>query len=88
MTRDDIMRMVREVADSEKVDPVCSQGDFITLTPDELERFVSMVAAAEREECAKECDAVGRHPPVDEWSKGYRGGGQDCAASVRSRGKK
>ncbi len=56
MTRADIIRMVREVADSEKVDPVCSQGDFITLTPAELERFAALVAAAEREECAMVAD--------------------------------
>lgn len=53
MTREEIISMAREVSDPDKVDPVCSQEDFITLTPDELERFASMVAAHEREECAR-----------------------------------
>lgn len=40
---DDLMQMVRSVADTDKVDPVCSDGAFITLTPEELERFSQLV---------------------------------------------
>jgi hypothetical protein len=58
MTREEIISMAREVSDPDKVDPICSQEDFITLTPDELERFAALVAAHEREECAKVCNAL------------------------------
>lgn len=47
LTKDDIIRMAREVADKDKVDPV--HDDVVTLTVDELGRLL----AAEREACAK-----------------------------------
>jgi hypothetical protein len=42
LERDDILRMVREVADKDKVDPV--HNDMVTLTVDELSKLL----AAER----------------------------------------
>ena len=57
MTRDDILRMARE-AGATKVDaedPQCWVG-AIAFETDELERFAALVAAAEREACAKVCD--------------------------------
>lgn len=64
MTRDDIARMAREAG---------MQGmltDVVT-TLDELERFAALVAAEEREACAKVCDW---------WNVGH------CAAAIRARG--
>jgi len=43
MTKEDIIRMVLEVCDPEKVDP--RQGGFWVLTLQELERFANLVAA-------------------------------------------
>jgi hypothetical protein len=56
MTKEDIIRMALEVRDPEKVDP--RQGGFWVLTLQELERFSHLVAAVEREECAKVCDEM------------------------------
>ena len=74
MTRDDIIRMAREAG-------------FVTLSINEetwipyLDRFAGLVAAAEREACAKVCeeyqDAVDRH----RWPNGY-----ECADAIRARG--
>ncbi len=47
MDREEIIRMVREVADKDKVDPYLNE--FVELTPEELERFAALVAAAERD---------------------------------------
>ena len=47
LTRDDVLRMVREVADKDKVDPV--HNDMVTLTIDELVRLL----IAEREKVAQ-----------------------------------
>ena len=44
MTKDDIIRMAREAR--------------LEGYPDELERFANLVAAAEREACAKVCDEL------------------------------
>ncbi len=50
MTRDDIYRMAREVGGDD-------WGIFRDFMP-ELEHFAALVAAAEREECAKVCDEL------------------------------
>ena len=49
MTREDIMRMAREANNGKIRDPNETHMFFI----DELERFAALVAAAEREACAK-----------------------------------
>jgi len=59
MTRDDIIRLAREVADKDTVDPVHGDPPFIVLTPDEMIQFAALVAAAEREEILKLADSLG-----------------------------
>ena len=73
MTRDDIIRMAREVFDVE----TDSRGRE-TFSGDNygVERFAALVTAAEREECAKVCDSVG-----DAEMHVY-----DAADSIRARG--
>ena len=61
MSRDEIIRMLREA------------GGF-DATPEFLERFAALVAAAEREACAKVCEADGLL-----WGRRY-------AAAIRARG--
>ena len=76
MTFDDIIRMARE-ADNINCD--CCLPD-----PDEefmeefLVKFAALATAAEREACAKVCDA---------WSKRPDDVGGYCAAAIRARGK-
>jgi hypothetical protein len=67
MTRDDIIRMAREAGlyvgtNLSGVQLVGAQEDsglLIHMNVDELERFAALVAAAEREACAKIADEVG-----------------------------
>ena len=58
MNREDIIRMMRSVCDTDKVD--AWHNEFWTVTQDELERFAALVAALvaahEREACAKVCE--------------------------------
>ena len=49
MNREDIIRMAREAGDADRIDPFTKDGDWVILTPDELERFAALVASAERE---------------------------------------
>lgn len=85
MTRDDIIRMARKSGAG-----IGSSGRWL-VTQDELERFAALVATAEREECAKVCEAI-----EDEYQKreGLRypelktdaeTGAADCAAAIRAR---
>jgi len=73
MTRDDIIEMAKKSCDSDKVD--AWHNGFWTLTQEELERFAALVAAHEREACAKVC--LEEAPSLD---------GQLCAAAIRARG--
>ena len=70
MNRDDIIRMAREAG---KVRPGV---EYMPL--EVFERFAALVAAAEREACAKVCDKLG-----DEYADANAA---DCAFAIRERG--
>ena len=70
MTRDDIIRMAREAGWSDDLLNV-------SFTAPLLERFAALVAAAEREACAKVCEET-RFP--DSYTA------IRCAAAIRARG--
>lgn len=57
MNRDDVIRMAREATDG----PCPYDNGSVTwsFTKPELERFAALVAAAEREACARMCEAEG-----------------------------
>ena len=75
MGRDDIIRMAREACDTDKVD--AWHNGFWTLTQEEIERFAALVAAAEREACAK---------TIDEMREFEIATLQDAAKAIRARG--
>jgi|DEB19_MinimDraft_3_1074340.scaffolds.fasta_scaffold11989_5 hypothetical protein len=70
MNRDDIIRMAREAGLSNDF------GRFGYPYLPELERFAKLVAAAEREACAKVCEQL--------YADGF--GINCCAAAIRARG--
>jgi len=70
MNREDIIRMAREAG---KVRPGV---EYMPL--EVFERFAALVAAAEREACAKACDKLG-----DEYADANPA---DCAFAIRERG--
>jgi hypothetical protein len=74
MTSDEIISM------AEKVDPYGKLGklyEMAELTPGTLERFAALVAAADREACAKIVDVYD-----------YARFSEECAAAIRARGEK
>ena len=85
MTKDEIIRMAREACDPDQVD--AWQNGFWTLTQEELERFAALVAAAEREACAKVCDDKHHAWRWDD-KPDSASGPRDCAAAIRARGNK
>jgi hypothetical protein len=75
MNREDIIRMAREVGI--EFDPrwgTCYTGNV------QLERFAALVAAHEREACAKVCDVLAVHP---EYASDIT---KVAAQAIRSRG--
>lgn len=72
MTRDEIIDMAREAGwPSMALDNLPGTGDM-----HRLERFAALVAAAEREACAKVC--------MEHWLHG--GNAINCADAIRARG--
>lgn len=86
MTKDDIIRMTRE---SQKENFHSDTGHWFHLEVRDLARFAEMVAAAEREACAKVCENLeipktiyGAHP---DYLTGKHMAVSQCAAAIRER---
>jgi len=74
MNQQDIIRMAREAGFGDGI------VEFIGVQ--KFERFAALVAAAEREACAKVCDRVGYHHEVQQGAELAF----DLAAAIRARG--
>jgi hypothetical protein len=70
MTQDEIIEMARQVG-------IIFHG--LGNTPEEFEAFAKLVAAKEREECAKVCETL----ELPEWPNKIR---QPLAQAIRARG--
>lgn len=74
MTRDEVIRLAREAGWCNNVVP----NPHLAA----LERLAALVAAHEREECAKVCEQLAKDMSmIDLWEYG------ECAAAIRERGK-
>ena len=62
MTRDDIIRMAKEAGWRVDSEGEVLEGDGWHIQTDIVEHFAELVAAAEREACAKLCDVLAVHP--------------------------
>jgi hypothetical protein len=79
MDREDIIRIAQECQFAHYYE----SGDLVAMP--QLERFAALVAAHEREACAKVCDAVQKKNEDDgAWMWEAR----NCAAAIRARGEK
>jgi hypothetical protein len=70
MNRDDIIRMAQEAFGAEH------ELFWMNNADKQVELFATLVAAAEREECAKVCDALNK-----DWNSLLV---ESCAATIRS----
>ena len=82
MTKDDIIKLAREAG--------LADANGVVHAAYQLEAFTALVAAAEREECAKLVEPGKEHRRDARW--GYIGGNEGvelldkCAAAIRERG--
>jgi hypothetical protein len=90
MNRDDIIRMAREVGLHSAVLLHIYEGKEAALTDSEqdelrrIERFAALVAASEREACAKVCDDMNLRN--NELRAEYQRGLFNAALAIRARG--
>jgi hypothetical protein len=63
-------------------------GQLDPWTMELLKIFAALVAAAEREACAKVCETLGVHPALNVYAGGpdWYKHGKECAAEIRARG--
>lgn len=90
MTRDEIIRMALKAGcDSLNIPGV---GIILrynnTRVTNLLEQFAALVAAAEREECAKVCEQRKIITPEWQLDQHYNQGASHCAAAIRARSEK
>ena len=88
MTRDDIIRMAREAGLYVDEDGEILEGDGWHTQTLFIERFANLVAAAEREACAKVCEVLSKDRGMidDEiLKKGVLAGASMCAHAIRAR---
>ena len=83
MNREDIIRMAREASNT----PIDHHATPDLFGVSQIERFAALVAAAEREACAKVCDDIFRHwIQTDPDEKFATPDADDCARAIRERG--
>lgn len=82
MTRDEIIRIYLQVSDE-----LCGGREWcLTGVGEPMQRFVALVAAAEREACARVCDDLELPERYEgAWMAGWSDGTDDCAAAIRAR---
>ena len=89
MTKDDIIRMALEAGfDEHRGNHPVGWGEY-PISNEVIERFAVLVAAAEREECAKVCKSLSkdRGMILDEvFKEGVLAGAAMCAEAIRARG--
>ena len=86
MTQDEIIRMVREAGFWTEKQPVWEKHEEWIGTGQELERFAALVAAHEREACAKVCDKYATGGDGSRYDMGRLDASTSCAAAIRARG--
>jgi hypothetical protein len=85
MTRDDIIRLAREVdAEISAFIDYHYDQEMVVFSKGQLERFAALVAAAEREACAEAC----KNPCVNDEDIHHWPTSEMCAAAIRARGEK
>lgn len=83
--REEIIRMARECGVDTELDTLTCYGGFFKV----FEQFAALVAAAEREACAKLCEELelkNADGELGTYVAGWSDGTDDCAAAIRARG--
>lgn len=86
MTTDDILRMARDAGALSDNSHPTTETRYMRAKADAMLRFAALVAAAEREQCAKVCDAEYYQHLGPEYGE-VRYGISTCAVAIRARGK-
>jgi hypothetical protein len=83
MTRDDIIRLARDAGwNGIYSKPLITIG----MQEEDFLRFATLVAAAEREQCARLCEETARHNEEVGCDIDLLIGNMECATAIRARG--
>ena len=86
MTKEDIIRMAREAGFRDTTTPVVALG----VSWEQVQRFAALVAAHERESCARLCDQMFHdwcNQEFEDEDEAYRNkpDAEDCKKAIRAR---
>ena len=86
MNREDIIRMAREAGFRDTTTPIVALG----VSWEQVERFAALVAAHERESCARLCDQMFHdwcNQEFEDEDEAYRNkpDAEDCKKAIRAR---
>ena len=86
MKIEDVIRMAQEAGAKPSSNP--EKWDILEISDESLKRFAALVAAYEREECAKVADRQNGDDEEDPESCVWSNAARHIAAAIRSRGEK
>ena len=86
MTQDEIIAIAKEAGCIPRRHPEYWDDVQIFATPDVLQAFAKLVAAKEREACAKICETLW-NTPTNGMATEEKAYGDECAAAIRTKGK-
>jgi len=86
VTQDEIIAIAKEAGCIPRRHPEYWDDVQIFATPDVLQAFAKLVAAKEREACAKICETLW-NTPTNGMATEEKAYGDECAAAIRTKGK-
>jgi hypothetical protein len=80
-------RQIQDLVTQDEIIEMTRQAGGFDATPEFLKRFAKLVAAKEREACAKVCEGrIGGAVLDDQWMLGFKAAMRQCAEAIRARG--
>jgi hypothetical protein len=86
MTRDEVIALAREAGIYYRDEYEFCEIDRDGVPMEMMAKFAALVAAAEREECARLCEETARHNEEVGCDIDLLIGNMECAAAIRARG--
>lgn len=86
MTQDEIIEMAMQAEFVSHGKPSDEESELFVCLDKDIYKFAELVAAKEREACAKVCDEYSATGKIEEFDRGWLACAKNVAAVIRARG--
>ena len=86
MTHDEIIEMAMQAEFVSHGKPSEEESELFVCLDKDIYKFAELVAAKEREACAKVCDEYSATGKIEEFDRGWLACAKNVAAAIRARG--